>query len=156
MENKNIIIYTASDGRVQLEVRLENDSVWLTQRQIADLLGTEVPAISKHISNIYESGEFDRAGTLSKMEIVRIEGKRKVSRELEHFNLDMVISVGYRVNSLRGTQFRVWANGVLKEFLIKGYAINEKRLREERGCLSHALERTAEILVRETRARAAS
>lgn len=131
MQTGAIVIYESPDGQTQIDVKLEHDSIWLTQRQIADLLGTEVPAISKHISNILETKELDQSSTVSKMEIVRNEGKRQVKRTVDHYNLDMIISIGYRVNSKRGTQFRIWANEVLKDYLIKGYAVNEKRLREQ-------------------------
>jgi hypothetical protein len=90
-----------------------------------------VPAISKHISNIFTTNELSPEATVSKMEIVRQEGKRKVKRNVEHYNLDMIISIGYRVNSIRGTQFRIWANQVLKDHLIKGFSINEKRIKEQ-------------------------
>lgn len=132
MQTGEIIIYKAQDGQTQIDVKLAQDTIWLTQRQIAELLGTEVPAISKHISNILETNELDESSTISKMEIVQTEGKRKVKREVEHYSLDMIISIGYRVNSKRGTQFRIWANKVLKEYLITGYSINERKLQDER------------------------
>lgn len=132
MQTGEIIIYEARDGQTQIDVKLAQDTIWLTQRQIAELLGTEVPAISKHISNILETNELDESSTISKMEIVQTEGKRKVKREVEHYSLDMIISIGYRVNSKRGTQFRIWANKVLKEYLITGYSINERKLQDER------------------------
>ena len=121
-----IIIYQTADGETRLDVRIENDSVWLTQAQIAQLFGTEIPAISKHIRNIFQSGELERAATVSKMEMVRQEGKRTVKRRIDTYNLDMILSVGYRVNSKNATQFRIWANQVLKEYLIKGYAVNSQ------------------------------
>ncbi|PZR24804.1 MAG: cytochrome C biogenesis protein CycH [Citrobacter freundii] len=132
MEKGEIAIYQTSDGQTKLEVKLDNESVWLTQRQIADLFGTEVPGISKHIANIYHSKELDPASTVSKMEIVRKEGNREIRRQIEHYNLDMIISIGYRVNSVRGTQFRIWAGQILKDYFIRGYVLNEKRLLEER------------------------
>ena len=113
MDHGTIVICRTADGEIRLDVRLENDSVWLTQAQIALLFGTEVPAISKHIRNIYRSGELEREATISKMEIVRQEGTRLVKRQIETYNLDMVLSVGYRVNSKNATQFRIWANRVL-------------------------------------------
>jgi len=118
-----IILYQTADGRTNIDVKLENETVWLTQAQIATLMGTNVPAISKHISNIYKEGELDRDATVSKMEIVQQEGGRTIHRKIDHFNLDMILSVGYRVNSKNATQFRRWANTVLKDYLIKGYAI---------------------------------
>ncbi len=122
------------NGETELEVKLEQETVWLSQKQIASLLGTEVPAISKHISNILDDGELEKNSTVSKMEIVQEEGKRNVSRNVDHYSLDMIISVGYRIKSKLGTQFRIWANKVLKDYLVKGYALNEKRLNTE---LSH-------------------
>ena len=126
MDRGEIIIYQTADGETCLDVRMENDSVWLTQAQIAQLFGTEIPAISKHIRNIFQSGELEREATVSKMEIVRQEGERTVKRRLDTYNLDMILSVGYRVNSKNATQFRIWANKVLKEYLIKGYAVNSQ------------------------------
>ena len=126
MDRGEIIIYQTADGETRLDVRMENDSVWLTQAQIAQLFGTEIPAISKHIRNIFQSGELEREATVSKMEMVRQEGKRTVKRRIDTYNLDMILSVGYRVNSKNATQFRIWANKVLKEYLIKGYAVNSQ------------------------------
>jgi hypothetical protein len=104
--------------------------VWLTQKQIAEIFGTEVPAINKHIKNILRSKELLPDTTISKMEMVQKEGKRKVNRVVEIYNLDMIISVGYRVNSSQATQFRIWATQRLKDYLVQGYAINQKRLNE--------------------------
>lgn len=118
-----IILYQTADGRTKIDVKLENETVWLTQAQIAALMGTNVPAISKHISNIYKQGELDKGSTISKMEIVQCEGTRQIRRTVDHYNLDMILSVGYRVNSKNATQFRRWANSVLKDYLIKGYAV---------------------------------
>lgn len=129
-KNNQIVIYKSPDGNSKIEVRLKGETIWLTQRQISELFGTEVPAISKHIKNIYDTGELDIESTLSKMETVQKEGERRVKRRLEHYNLDMIISVGYRVNSKRGTQFRIWANKILREYLLKGYVLNERRLKE--------------------------
>ena len=123
MGKGEIILYQPNES-IKLEVRLEEENVWLTQNQIAELFGTEVPAISKHIRNIYQSEELNRTTTLSKMEIVRQEGTRLVKRNLDFYNLDMILSIGYRVNSKNATRFRQWANDVLKEYLLKGYSIN--------------------------------
>ncbi len=146
MDRGEIIIYQTADGETRLDVRMENDSVWLTQAQIAQLFGTEVPAISKHIRNIFQSGELEREATVSKMEIVRQEGERTVKRRLDMYNLDMILSVGYRVNSKNATQFRIWANKLLKEYLIKGYAVNSQAkieqlegLKQTVGLLSNVL-----------------
>lgn len=125
-----IIIYQTADKHIELRVQLENDTVWLSQKQMADVFGTAVPAINKHIKNILASGELSRAATVSKMEIVQTEGKRKINRTVDAYNLDMVISVGYRVNSQRATQFRIWATTTLKDHLVKGYTLNQKRLKQ--------------------------
>ena len=140
-----IIMYEASSGNTQIEVKLEHDTVWLTQRQIANLFGTEVPAISKHISNIIKINELEEKATVSKMEIVRKEGKRSIKRTVDHYNLDMIVSVGYRVNSIQGTQFKIWAGKVLKNYLVQGYALNEKRLQEQARQLEQ-LKQTMKLL----------
>lgn len=111
-----------------MEARLEKETVWLSQKQIAKLFGKGVPAINEHIKNIYREGELNQKSTIRKFRIVHIEGKRRVKREIDLYNLDMILSVGYRVNSKHATQFRIWATKTLKEHLIKGYTINEKRL----------------------------
>lgn len=126
MENNKILIYSTPEGNTNVSVTVENDTVWLSQQQMAELFGTQKAAISKHISNIYMSGELQKEATVSKMETVKREGHRNVTRKIEYYNLDMIISVGYRVNSIRGTQFRIWANKVLKDYLVKGYAVNNK------------------------------
>lgn len=126
-----VVLYKAPDGEVRLDVRLERETVWLTQSQIAKLFGVNVPAISKHIRNIYATRELQPKSTVSKMEIVRTEGKRQVSRSVDLYSLDMIVSVGYRVNSARATQFRIWATRTLKDHLLRGYTLNEKRLREK-------------------------
>lgn len=123
-----IVIYQTPDNQTQVEVQFDKETVWLSQKQMAEIFGTEVPGINKHVKNIFHSGELRREGTISKMEIVRDEGKRKVKRTIEVYNLDMIISIGYRVNSERATQFRIWATNTLKSYLVKGYALNEKRL----------------------------
>ncbi|QRR01351.1 RhuM family protein [Dyadobacter sandarakinus] len=128
---KQIEIYESADGGVQMEVSVKDGSIWLSQKQIAALFGTEVPAISKHIRNIFNSNELVREATVSKMEIVAMEGKRHVSRELEAYNLDMILSIGYRVNSGKATQFRIWATQRLKDYLVQGYSINEQRLAQK-------------------------
>lgn len=130
-EQNQIEIYQANDGTTQIKVQFEQDTVWLTQRQMAELFGKDVRTISEHIQNIYSTEELLASSTLRRFRIVRQEGKRQVNRNIDHYNLDVIISVGYRVNSKQGTQFRIWANRVLKEYLIKGYAINEKRLAQK-------------------------
>lgn len=130
-DTSKIIIYTAPDGTVQTEVRLQAETLWLTQYQLEELFATDRTSLVKHIKNILETGELEEAATCAKFAQVRQEGKRQVRRDILHYNLDMIISVGYRVNSKRGTQFRIWASRILKEHLIQGYTINQKRLREQ-------------------------
>ena len=126
MQQTGEIILYQPDESVQLEVRLEEETVWLTQAQMALLFGTQRQAITKHIKNIYESKELYKAATSSILEQVQKEGNRFVTRRIEYYNLDVIISVGYRVNTIRGIQFRQWANKVLKDYLLKGYAINQR------------------------------
>ncbi|MDE6554257.1 MAG: virulence protein RhuM/Fic/DOC family protein [Muribaculaceae bacterium] len=122
-----LVIYKAPNGETQLDVTVHGDTIWLTQRQIAELFGTKVPAISKHLKNIFESGELERDTTISKMETVVNRGFRGSAVEVvDHYNLDAILSVGYRVNSKNATAFRIWANKILKQYLLQGYAINER------------------------------
>ncbi|RXK83788.1 RhuM family protein [Filimonas effusa] len=144
MENGNIAIYQSPDGQT-IDVVLENDTIWLTQAQIIELFGSSKANISEHIKNIFIFNELEKNLTVRKIRTVRQEGKRKVVREIEHYNLDMIISIGYRVNSKRGTQFRIWANKILKDYLIEGYALNEKRLKEKTQQLD-ALKQTVRLL----------
>jgi len=141
-----IVLYRAADGGPALDVRLERESIWLTQAQMAELFGVNVPAIFKHIKNIYATGELESGATISKMEIVRQEGRRNVRRAVDHYNLDMIISVGYRVNSLRGTQFRIWATNVLRQHLVQGYTVHAQRLKE----LNQAVRLVADVAHRRT------
>lgn len=131
-DNK-IIIYQTEDGQTQIDVRLESDTVWLTQAQMAELFETDRTSIVRHINNIYKVEELDRESTCAKIAQVQVEGKRNVKRNIPYFNLDMIISVGYRVNSKRGVKFRQWANSVLKQYLVKGYAVNERIHKEQIG-----------------------
>jgi len=130
METNNeikLVIYKTPNGETQLDVTVHGDTIWLTQRQIAELFGTKVPAISKHLKNIFETGELERDATISKMETVVNRGFRGSTVEVvDHYNLDAILSVGYRVNSKNATAFRIWANKVLKQYLLQGYAINER------------------------------
>ncbi|MBT1182048.1 virulence protein RhuM/Fic/DOC family protein [Bifidobacterium sp. CP2] len=139
MTSRDIELYRSDDGSVQLEVNVQGDTVWLTQAQMAELFGTKSQAIGKHVSNILSDGELD-GSTCSKMEQVRVEGARRVRRTVNVYNLDMVISVGYRVNSRRATSFRRWATSVLRQYLMAGYAVNERRLNQ--------LERVVKVLAR--------
>ena len=124
--NNSIEIYRSQDGSIQLNVKLENDTVWLTQSQMAELFGVDRTSIVRHIRNIYKSEELDQNSTCAKNAQVRTEGHRSILREIPYYNLDMIISVGYRVNTKNATSFRRWATSVLKQYLIKGYAINQQ------------------------------
>ncbi|MBE0515150.1 virulence protein RhuM/Fic/DOC family protein [Sulfurimonas sp.] len=128
----DIIIYKDINGEIKLDVSLENDTVWLSQKQMELLFDRDKSVISRHIRNIFKEGELDKNSTVAKNATVQKEGEREVVREIDFYNLDMIISLGYRVNSKRATSFRVWATKVLKEYLVNGYAINQKRL-EQKG-----------------------
>ena len=128
---KDEIVLYQPDATIQLEVRLQDETVWLNQQQMAELFGTDRTSVLRHIHNIYKTHELDEAATCAKIAQVRIEGNRQVRREVPFYNLDMIISVGYRVNSIRGTQFRQWANKVLKDYMLKGYAVNQRLLNIE-------------------------
>lgn len=132
-ENNNIIIYQTEDGVTQIEVRLESENVWLTQQQMADLYRTTRPNIVQHIRNIYEEGELDDVATCKNFLQVRQEGNRQVHREIPFYNLDMIISLGYRVKSRIATNFRRWATERLKEYIIKGFTMNDERLKQVGG-----------------------
>lgn len=127
--NNQIVIYQSEDGQTQVDVRMENETVWLTQQQIAELFGTKRPAITKHLKNIYASEELDENSTCSILEHMGNEGKQTYSTK--YYNLDAILSVGYRVNSKNATRFRQWANKVLKQYLIKGYAVNERMRKDQ-------------------------
>lgn len=131
MTNDQIIIYQAPNGETSVNVKLQGDTLWLSLNQLADLFERDKSVISRHLRNIYDEGELDKTATVAKNATVQNEGERKVVRDVEFYNLDAIISLGYRVNSKRGTQFRIWANKVLKNYLVKGYAINEQRLKEQ-------------------------
>ena len=140
MNNQNLIeIYQAQDGTTQVEVRFENDTVWLSQAQMAMLFGKDIRTINEHITNIFDDEELEKEPTIRKFRIVRQEGKRQVNREIEHYDLDMIISVGYRVKSKQGISFRRWATARLKEYLTQGYTINQKRLQQNAHELEQAL-----------------
>lgn len=132
MENE-IIIYQTQDGQTKIDVKIENETVWLTQNQMAELFQTTKQNISLHIKNIFEEGELTEDSTVKDYLTVQNEGSRKVSRNVTHYNLDVIISVGYRVKSLRGTQFRIWATQVLKEYMKKGFALNDDLLKQAGG-----------------------
>jgi len=129
MEHSEIIIYQSEDGNSKVEVRLEGETVWLTLNQLAELFQRDKSVISRHIKAIFEEGELPLQGTVAKNATVQNEGGREVVREIDYYNLDMIISVGYRVNSHRGTQFRIWATQRLKEYIIKGFTLDDERLK---------------------------
>ncbi len=122
------LLYKTSGDKVKVDVLLKDETLWLNQKQIAELFAVNIPAITKHIKNIFDDGELTEA-TISKMEIVQKEGSREVKRNIEYYNLDMIIAVGYRVNSKQATHFRIWATNVLKEYIIKGFALNDERFK---------------------------
>ncbi len=145
MEKSEIKIYKTSDGQTSIEVKLEKDTVWLSQKQMAELFDKDSDTIGLHLRNIYKSGELEESSTTEKYSVVRQEGKRKVKRQIKFYNLDAIISVGYRVNSKRGVLFRKWATQLLKDYLIKGYAINQQRLEKQAEQLNE-LKETIKIL----------
>jgi hypothetical protein len=139
-----------------VEVYFKDETVWLTQKALAELFGVKVPAVNKHLKNIFESGELVREATVSKMEIVRSEGAREVAREVEFYNLDAIIAVGYRVNSYQATKFRIWATQTLREFIVKGFVLDDERLKQGkrvfgRDYFDELLERIREIRASERR-----
>lgn len=144
--DSHIEIYQTPDGNTELNVRLDGDSVWLSQAQLALLYGTDRTSIGRHIRNIYKSEELDENSTCAKIAQVRFEGKRRIERAILTYNLDMIISVGYRVNSKHATQFRIWANRILKEYLIKGYVVNQHAKIEQFNELKHTIAIMGEVL----------
>ena len=130
MNHLEIILYKTEDGSIKIDAILQNETIWLTQNAMAELFGVHVPAISKHLKNIFEEGELQKEATLSKMETVQNEGGRQITRNKDFYHLDAIIAVGYRVNSKRATQFRIWATAILKEYIIKGFAMDDERLKQ--------------------------
>lgn len=124
------IIYVSEDGELKIDVRLLDETVWLTQKQMAEMFQKDVRTINEHLKNIYEERELDEFLTIRNFRIVQQEGARMVERDVNHYNLDVIISVGYRVKSHRGTQFRIWATKVLREYIIKGFAMDDDRLKK--------------------------
>lgn len=133
MNQSNIIMYTTEDGLTKIEVTFDEDTVWLSLDQMAELFQRDKSTISRHIKNIFTEGELRSEATVAKFATVQMEGKRQVTREIDYYNLDIIISVGYRVKSLRGTQFRIWASSVLKEYMKKGFALDDNRLKRLGG-----------------------
>lgn len=124
------LMYHSDDGDISVNAVIKDETIWLTQKGMAEIFDVEVPAISKHISNIFAEGELQPDATVSKMEIVQQEGNRNVRRQVDFYNLDAIISVGYRVNSRRATHFRIWATSVLKEYMVKGFVLDDERLKQ--------------------------
>ena len=132
-EDQKIVIYQTEDGQTQIDVRLENDTVWLTQAQMVELFQTTKQNVSLHLNNLYKEGELEKEGTVKEYLTVQQEGKRSVSRRVKYYDLDVIISVGYRVHSKRGTAFRIWARKIIKDYLVKGYAVNQRIHSEQIG-----------------------
>lgn len=154
-ENK-IILYQTDEGKIKVNVLFEDENFWLTQKAMAELFDIQKAAISKHLKNIYESGELDKESTVSIMETVQNEGGRDVKRNIEFYNLDTIIAVGYRVNSKKATQFRIWATQTLKEYILKGFVLNDEMLKNGKpfgkDYFDELLERIREIRASERRA----
>ncbi|MDR3057817.1 MAG: virulence RhuM family protein [Prevotella sp.] len=154
MEN-NIILYTTSDGRVNIQVQFEDGTFWLAQKRIAELFGVDVRTVNEHLQNIFKSGELEKEATIRKIRIVQQEGSREVSRELDFFHLDAIIAVGYRVNSYQATQFRIWATNTLREYITKGFVLNDDMLKNGQSFgkdyFDELLERIREIRASERR-----
>lgn len=139
IENKQIEIYQSEDGQIQIQVYLEKDTIWLSKVQMAELFDKDLDTIGLHLRNIYKSGELEKFATTEEFSVVRQEGKRQVNRKIKFYNLDAIISVGYRVNSKKGTRFWMWATKRLKEYLAKGYSINQHRFKQNAVELQQAI-----------------
>jgi hypothetical protein len=151
-----LILYQTEDGRTRIECRFEGETLWLTQAQIAELFQKDVRTINEHLTNIFDEGELGREATIRKLRMVRTEGMREVAREIEHYNLDAILAVGFRVRSQRGTQFRQWATARLSEYLVKGFTMDDERLKNppgpgRRDYFDELLERIREIRASERR-----
>ncbi|MDR2809978.1 MAG: virulence RhuM family protein [Tannerellaceae bacterium] len=155
MSESNIILYKTPNGQVSIQVQYEDGSFWLTQKRMAELFGVDVRTINEHLQNIYKNAELQQDSTTRKIRIVQQEGKREVSRELDFYNLDAIIAVGYRVNSYQATQFRIWATNTLKEFIVKGFVMDDERLKQGKNWgkdyFDELLERIREIRASERR-----
>ena len=146
--NNKMILYKTEDGRTEIEVSLEGETVWLSQKQMAELFDCSVDNISLHLKNVYAEGELTEKATVEDFSIVQKEGNRAISRQIKAYNLDAIISVGYRINSLRGTQFRIWATQKLREYIVKGFVMDDERLSEggvKKSFFAEWLERVREI-----------
>ena len=133
MENTKILIYQSEDGKTKIQITLENETLWLTQKNIAEVFNVTVATINEHIKNIYEERELEENPTIRNFLIVQKEGQREVERNTKHYNLDTIIALGYRVKSTTATQFRIWATNILKEYVLKGFAMNDEMLKEQGG-----------------------
>ena len=155
MKESDIILYTTASGDVRIEVYFEGETFWLTQRRMADLFGVEVQTVNYHLKEIFKTGELPEESTIRKFRIVQMEGKREVSREVDFYNLDAIIAVGYRVNSYQATQFRIWATKTLREYIIKGFVLDDERLKQGprfgKDYFDELLERIREIRASERR-----
>ena len=132
-EKTEFLLYQSEDGRIRIETRMYHETVWLTLNQMSNLFGVDKSGISRHLKNIYESGELSYEATVAKFATVQKEGGREVTRNLDYYNLDAIISIGYRVNSIRGTRFRIWATQRLREYIIKGFTMDDERLKRAGG-----------------------
>jgi hypothetical protein len=155
-QQSGFLLYNTPDGEVRIEVALKDETVWLTQKAMAELFGVVKSTISEHLSNIYETGELDKEATVRNFRTVQQEGERTVKRNLEYYNLDAIISVGYRVNSIQATHFRKWATKTLREFLVKGFVLDDERLKQGKTLFGkdyfdELLERIREIRASERR-----
>ncbi len=151
-QKSQIIIYKTEDGSTQIEVEMTGETVWLNQTKISELFGVDRSVITKHLQNIYSEGELDKEATSAKIAQVQSEGKRQVTRDIEFYNLDVILSVGYRVNSMRATQFRIWATKTLREYIVKGFVMDDERLANggyKHGYFGEMLERVRKIRVSE-------
>ncbi len=155
MNNNQIIFYATPQGQVKVEVVFEEDNFWLSQKRIADLFNADVRTVNEHLQNIYVTGELQKGSTIRKFRIVQKEGKRNVTREVDFYNLETIIAVGYRVNSAQATQFRIWATNTLREFITKGFVLDDERLKQGKqfgkDYFDELLERIREIRASERR-----
>lgn len=155
LEFNDILLYTDTNGKVKIDVIYEEESFWLSQKKMAELFDVSVPTINEHLQNIFKTNELEESATIRKFRIVQREGNRNVNREIDFYNLDAIIAVGYRVNSHRATQFRIWATATLKEFIIKGFVLDDERLKQGKrfgkDYFDELLERIREIRASERR-----
>lgn len=148
--NKQIAIYQMPSGAVEVRLDMSKETIFLTQQQVGELFNVQKAAISKHAKNIFETGELDKKSTVSILETIQTEGKRKITRKIEYYNLDLILSIGYRVNSRNATKFRQWATKTLHQHIIAGYTINKKRLLEAKNKF-HELQETVLFLQKQSR-----